>query len=126
MIALTDRLLEAIAERQRLAEACIDEVGSHHAGDTYADGSGIAEYDAYPSYPWGSGDAELAYMAATDPATVLRECAAHRRIVHRYLDAVLEATTANQVGTPALYAERRVAVLADVLDDLATAYGITR
>jgi hypothetical protein len=109
--ALSDRLLEAIEQRENVARHAMAGPWNWSTGE--------------PESFFGTGPV-AAHVAANDPTAVIRTCAAHRRIVHRYLDAVLEATTANQVGTPALYAERRVAVLADVLDDLATAYGITR
>jgi hypothetical protein len=67
---------------QRSAEACINEVGAHRAGEMYSDGSGTADYDAFPSYPWGSDAAELAYMAGPGhPARVLAEVTAKRELL---------------------------------------------
>src|SRR5688500_16000326 len=60
----------------------------------YDDGSGIAGGDAFPSYPWGSDAAELAYMAGPGhPARVLAEVAAKRAILD-------EETFAARDGTP--------------------------
>lgn len=80
-LTLTDFLLARIAEDEAVAKACLEAVGTWRAGDAYDDGSGLAERDAFPSYPWGSNEAELAYMKAYHPARVLAECAAKRAIV---------------------------------------------
>lgn len=72
-------LREQIAARRSRAEACIAEVGSDYAGDEYADGSGTADRDDFPSYPWGIGTAELAYMADVSPRDTLAQCVAHTR-----------------------------------------------
>jgi hypothetical protein len=68
---------EQIGQLRKLAQDCLAEVGRHMAGEQYEDGSGEAYKDAYPSYPWGSGEGELAYMAATQPRYVLTQCEAH-------------------------------------------------
>lgn len=61
---------------------CIAEVGSDRVGDLFADGSGVADRDDYPSYPWGSLAAELAFAAGPGhPARVLVKVAADRRIL---------------------------------------------
>lgn len=84
-MTLTDFLLVRIAEDEELARACQDEVGSHRAGEDFDDGSGPADLDAFPSYPWGSGEKELGFMAGPgQPARVLAECAAKRRIVEAH------------------------------------------
>jgi hypothetical protein len=64
---LVEFLTARLGERERLARACINEV------------------DSYPSYPWGSESAELAFVSAHDPAHVLREVEAKRRIVDAYI-----------------------------------------
>lgn len=74
-------LREQIAHARKLAQDCLDDVGHHVAGEQYDDGSGVAERDAYPSYPWGSGAAELAYMAATQPRYMLNQCEAHNESI---------------------------------------------
>lgn len=71
-------------EDERLARACQDEIGTLRAGEPFLDGSGVAERDDYPSYPWGSRDRELAFMAAFNPARALREVAAKRRTIERH------------------------------------------
>lgn len=79
---LVDFLRARLADDERTAQACEKEVGTHRAGEMYDDGSGTADYDAFPSYPWGQMDAELAYMAGPGhPARVLREVAAKRAIL---------------------------------------------
>lgn len=132
MADLRDRLLAAVERRERLASEATpgpwakvtDEspefaVVVQDARGTWALGSGFYSYDA-------------AHVAANDPAMVLRACTAHRRIVARYDEAV---ATAQRVASrppdgPAWHvvaaaAESRVAVLADVLHELADAYGVT-
>ncbi|MCW2768178.1 MAG: hypothetical protein JWO11_4137 [Nocardioides sp.] len=74
-------LRDRLNEDEQAARACIQEVGAGHTGDPYADGSGVADRDDYPSYPWGAGEAESAYMARTQPDRVLREIDAKRRII---------------------------------------------
>lgn len=72
-------------EEERLAKDCSAEVGSHRAGDPFPDGSGDADYDAFPSYPWGSSRWELAYMAGPGhPVSVLARIAADREILEDY------------------------------------------
>lgn len=81
-VDLVSWLKDALDEDERAAEACINEVGAHRVGEMYSDGSGTADYDAFPSYPWGSDDAELAYMAGPGhPARVLAEVAAKRALL---------------------------------------------
>lgn len=65
-------------------EACEENIGRERAGEPYADGSGIAERDDFPSYPWGVGDAELAYMAAVHPRVTRADVEAKRRILELY------------------------------------------
>lgn len=78
LIAFLRRMLD---EDQRIAQACLDSVGSLRAGDAYPDGSGTADRDDYPSYPWGVQEADLAHIARHDPARVLREVAAKRTML---------------------------------------------
>lgn len=66
---------------EKIAAACIEEIGAERAGDPLSDGSGLADHDAFPSYPWGSRDAELAFFRIVQPAHVLRTVAAHRAIL---------------------------------------------
>lgn len=74
-------LRERISEHHQLALACVEEIGSRRAGDQYGDGSGPMDRDDSPSYPRGVGSAELAFMAATQPAWVIRKCDADLRIL---------------------------------------------
>lgn len=78
MDALIAFLNARLAEDEQIARACLDEVGGTFKGEMYHDGSGVADRDDYPSYPWGSGEAELAFVARHDPARVLREVEAKR------------------------------------------------
>lgn len=81
-MTITEFLLARIAEDEAEAQACVVEVGPTRAGELYEDGSGLAEADAFPSYPWGVGPSELAYMAGSGhPARVLAECEAKRQII---------------------------------------------
>ncbi len=85
MTDLVSGVLTRISELEQLANDCIAEVGAERAGDEYADGSGRAGRDAFPSYPWGSAERELAFMAGPGhPDAVLRLCRAHRQIVEAY------------------------------------------
>lgn len=86
MSDLVSGLLAKLSDVEKLANDCIAEVGSTRAGDEYADGSGAADSDSFPSYPWGSMDRELAFMAGPGhPDDVLRLCRAHRDIISEYL-----------------------------------------
>lgn len=123
MSDVASRLLAAIDERVRKAEACIAEVGSDRVGDEYADGSGTAERDDFPSYPWGSADAELAFMAEPGhPASVLRLCEAHGEIVARYEHARKRSQTAPEPER-ILWHTRTIALI-DVMDALVRGYGV--
>ncbi|MER7280539.1 DUF6221 family protein [Dactylosporangium sp. NPDC000244] len=78
-----------LADDEQLALACQAEVGATRAGEMYPDGSGFADRDDFPSYPWGSRPAELAYIAAYGPDRALRGVESKRRIlagVRRWLD----------------------------------------
>jgi Family of unknown function (DUF6221) len=77
----------ALDDEERVARECLDEVGHCKAGEMYPDGSGPADRDDYPSYPWGSGLAELEFMRRHAPARELRKIEANRRILD-YLDRV--------------------------------------
>jgi hypothetical protein len=68
-------------ELQEKADACEAEVGRVRAGEPYDDGSGTADQDQFPSYPWGSEEAELAYLAAVHPRFVLAVVASKREII---------------------------------------------
>jgi hypothetical protein len=72
-----------IGQLRKLAQDCTAEVGHNMAGDQYEDGSGTADRDDYPSYPWGVGDAELAYMAATQPRYALALCDTRANILNQ-------------------------------------------
>lgn len=78
---LVDQLRAALDHAEQLARSCQAEVGTLKAGDPYEDGSGIADQDAFPSYPWGSGQAELAFMAANGPDAALRTIGGHRKLL---------------------------------------------
>jgi hypothetical protein len=78
---ITEFLRAQLDDLQAKAEACEAEIGRERAGEQFADGSGTADRDAFPSYPWGSGDAELAYLAAVHPRVVLADVAAKRAII---------------------------------------------
>lgn len=82
-------LLAKLSEVEKLANDCIAYVGSDRVGDEYADGSGTADRDDFPSYPWGSGDLELAFMAGPGhPDAVLRLCRAHRDLIEQAVEAL--------------------------------------
>jgi hypothetical protein len=82
---LVEWLTAALNDDERAARDCIAAVGAYREGEPYEDGSGIAIQDAFPSYPWGSEDNELTFMAGPGhPARVLAEVAAKRRILDRY------------------------------------------
>lgn len=69
-------------EGERLAKGCVDDIGGHRAGDPLSDGSGEADCDAFPSYPWGSDGWERAYMAGpAQPSAVLARIVADRQIL---------------------------------------------
>lgn len=86
-IRLTEFLRDRFDDDNHAALACIERVGPERAGDPYSDGSGIADRDAFPSYPWGSNDAELAYMAGPGhPARVLADVTAK----HAILDTITQ------------------------------------
>lgn len=80
-----EQLIRFVTERldgdQRIAEACQVEVGTVRKGEMYADGSGVADRDDFPSYPWGSGAAELAFIEHNNPARALRDVTSKRRIL---------------------------------------------
>lgn len=79
---LIDFLRARLADDERLARECIAEVGPERAGERFTDDSGDATRDSFPSYPWGSQDDELAYMAGPGhPARVLAEVEAKRRVL---------------------------------------------
>lgn len=79
---ITDRLDEA----ERDARDCLEEVGRTRAGEPYEDGSGIADRNDYPSYPWGVGENELAHMVRTHPAAILRDVEVKRKLLNAHLD----------------------------------------
>lgn len=76
-------------EEVQAARACVEEVGGTRAGDPNPDGSGVAERDDYPSYPWGAGEAELAYAARMQPARTLRDVQARRKTLVRCQEEML-------------------------------------
>lgn len=81
---LITRLTAAIDKVEQLANDCIAEVGPERAGEMFTDQSGVADRDSFPSYPWGSDKRELAFMAgAGHPSSVLRGCAADRKLIAR-------------------------------------------
>jgi hypothetical protein len=82
---LVEWLQEQLRADERHAQACQQEVGTLRTGDPYEDGSGVADRDDFPSYPWGSGRAELDYMKHPGhPSAVLRTVAAHRAILNEH------------------------------------------
>lgn len=112
---MIDGLVQFVTERldddQRIAEACQAEVGTTRKGEMHDDGSGLADRDDYPSYPWGSRDAELAFMAHFDPARALREVEAKRAML-RFLDP-----TGAPDGEGRYVAERAIFLLAMTWSD---------
>jgi hypothetical protein len=73
-------LLLNVDQHERLARECIADVGANRKGDEYADGSGIADRDDFPEYPWGSRGPELAFMAGPGhPDSVLDDIDAKRK-----------------------------------------------
>jgi hypothetical protein len=77
-------LRERLDEDEQSARACQAEVGATRAGEPYPDGSGTAEVDDFPSYPWGLQKHELAHIARHDPARVLREVEGKRALLGQY------------------------------------------
>jgi hypothetical protein len=79
-------LLARIAEDAKAARAVEESDGTLRAGDPYPDGSGVADRDDFPQYPWGQSAADSAFLAGVGhPSRVLADCAAKRAIVERYL-----------------------------------------
>jgi hypothetical protein len=113
---LVSALLARLEEIETLANDCIAELGPNRIGDEYADGSGTAERDDFPSYPWGSGERELAFMAGPGhPDDVRRLCRAHRDIVEQ-CRAILAVKGWEYSDAPNLAQM--------VLDDLAAGLGV--
>lgn len=82
----TEFITARLDEAEAVTRSCIDEVGTDRKGDSYPDGSGDTfPYDDYPSYPWGSGERELAYMASTQPRFRLREIDAMRKLLEAHV-----------------------------------------
>lgn len=55
---------------------------SQRTGEPYADGSGTASSDEFPSYPWGQEQQELDFMSGPGhPVRVLAEVDAKRRLI---------------------------------------------
>jgi hypothetical protein len=84
---------------ERLARDCIAEVGSWRVGRPYPDDyylpdtppepREVADQDAFPHYPYGSGVNELAFMAdAGHPERVLADCESKRRMITQWLQPV--------------------------------------
>lgn len=117
---MSDELVEFVRARldedEQLARECEAEVGPERAGERFTDDSGDADRDSFPSYPWGSQEAELAYMAGPGhPSRVLAEVEAKRRLVER-----LAAVKDDGVSYP--YEARSLAE--DVLLELASVYPV--
>lgn len=105
---LPTRLLAAIQAAEKSAQDCIDEVGPERTGDRFTDDSGDADRDAFPSYPWGSDERELAFMAGPGhPDSVSRICQAHREIVE-----LCTAVTADNSAPAAVLARLTLRLLA--------------
>ena len=93
------------------ANACIAEVGKTRSGEPYQDGSGVADRDDFPSYPWGSQEHELAFMAGPGhPESVLRQVRAHRAILdlHEGADGYCNECAGTMLGRPAPCATLRL------------------
>lgn len=73
-----------ITDHRALAQACLAEVGDTRTGDPYPDGSGFAERDDFPSYPWGVGEAELAYLQRQHPKDVIADCDAKLALINLF------------------------------------------
>jgi hypothetical protein len=82
---ITAFIAARLAEEEVTARSCLDEVGPCREGDPYEDGSGVADRDDYPSYPWGAQDRELAYMKRTQPRLRLREIDTFRKLVEAHV-----------------------------------------
>lgn len=76
-----------LAEDRECVRLCQAEVGSTRAGEEWPDGSDVADRSDYPSYPWGLGPAEQAFMARYDPRAVLSELHRKMQLVSMYRDA---------------------------------------
>jgi len=70
---------------ERLAQAVIDHVGPERRGDPYSDGSGQAEWDSFPSYPWGMSQEELYFLGGPGhPDQTLARVRADRLILDQW------------------------------------------
>lgn len=109
MIEWLRSTLDAVEQE---ANACIAEVGKTRAGEPYQDGSGVADRDDFPSYPWGSQARELAFMAGPGhPESVLRQVRAHRAIL-AFLDP-----TGMPSGEGAFVADKVLRLLVSIYAD---------
>ncbi len=112
MVTLVEFLTARLNEDEKLARDCIAEVGPERAGERFTDDSGDATQDAFPSYPWGSQESELQYMAgAGHPARVLADVAAKREIVAELVEQDGDGTSGE--GTAWRLAMAAAAVYAD-------------
>jgi hypothetical protein len=123
-------LIAAIDEAERLASAATEgpwHVGGRGGATVEAEGGNVAS---------GVTDVDAAHIAHHSPAAVLRQCAAHRRIVKSYQWTM---ATADEIAGRGLKPwelppkdldlwDRCASTLAEltpVIEDLAEGYGIT-
>lgn len=95
-------LVEFLRARLDEDEALARDLDLDRAGEMYSDGSGIAEMDGFPSYPWGALPEELPFMAGPGhPARVLAEVAAKRELISeiRYFEDRIDSEWGIGKGT---------------------------
>lgn len=108
-------------EDERLACAVEASVGTHRAGEPFDDGSGTADNDAFPSYPWGAEASELPFMAGPGhPARVLADVKAKRAVLDLF-DQLAHPADVN-ANPPSPYAVGKAAGLAIAVRHLVSAY----
>lgn len=98
-MTLVEFLRARLDEDERLARDVESSVGAERASDPYSDGSGTADRDAFPSYPWGAEEGELEFMAGPGhPSRVLAEVAMKRRILAEHRDDRTSCSTCGTAG----------------------------
>lgn len=81
-------IVEFLSARLDEDSALADKQDLLRAGEPYPDGSGIADNDAFPHYPWGyRPEGEPEFMAGPGhPARVLAEVVAKRAILAEHVN----------------------------------------
>lgn len=116
---LAGRLLAAIEETERIAHAAGGE--AWHRPDPIALPSLIVGQDEH-IVSYDEEDAESPHIVRHDPAAVLRRCAADRRIVGAYSEAVTALHDAPLHARP--FVDAHLSALKVVLRELSDGYGL--